>query len=103
LYLKLRDGSIIDDLLIRDGQGNVAGGLKMANGTNSRRAPPFPGTRAKSAALVREQYVKAQEYRENSPANGIPRRCPNATYGSLVEVLEGKRTGITTLTATTTC
>src|SRR6478672_10597003 len=55
LYLKLRDGGTIDDLLIRDGQGKIAGGLKMANGTNSRRAPPFPGTRAKSAALVREQ------------------------------------------------
>jgi imidazolonepropionase-like amidohydrolase len=57
LYLKLRDGNIIDDLLIRDAQGNVAGGMKMANGTNSRGAAPFSGTRAKSAALVREQYV----------------------------------------------
>ena len=37
--------------------------MKMANGTNSRKDPPFPGTRGKSAALVREQFVKAQEYR----------------------------------------
>lgn len=67
LYLKLRAGRIVDDLLIKDAQGNIAGGLKMANGTNSLRAGasgPFPGTRAKSASLVREQFVKAQEYRE---------------------------------------
>ncbi len=95
LYLKLRDGSTIDDLLIRDGQGTIAGGLKMANGTNSRRAPPFPGTRAKSAALVREQYVKAQEYREKiRRANGDREKMPerDLRMESLVEVLEGKRT-----------
>jgi imidazolonepropionase-like amidohydrolase len=95
LYLKLRDGSTIDDLLIRDGQGAIAGGLKMANGTNSRRAPPFPGTRAKSAALVREQYVKAQEYREKiRRANGDREKMPerDLRMEALVEVLEGKRT-----------
>ena len=95
LYLKLRDGNTIDDLLIRDGQGNIAGGLKMANGTNSRRAPPFPGTRAKSAALVREQYVKAQEYREKvRRANGDREKMPerDLRMETLVEVLEGKRT-----------
>lgn len=95
LYLKLRDGSTIDDLLIRDAQGNIAGGLKMANGTNSRKAPPFPGTRAKSAALVREQYVKAQEYREKiRRANGDREKLPerDLRMESLVEVLEGKRT-----------
>src|SRR4029453_18049539 len=52
LYLKLRDANTIDGLLITNKEGRVAGGLKMANGTNSRKAPPFPGTRAKSAALV---------------------------------------------------
>ncbi len=94
LYLKLRDGNIIDDLLIRDGQGNTAGGLKMANGTNSRKAPPFPGTRAKSAALVREQYVKAQEYREKlRRAGGDPEKMPerDLRMEALIEVLEGKR------------
>ena len=40
------------------------GGLKMANGTNSMRDPPFPGTRGKSAFLVREQYIKAREYHD---------------------------------------
>jgi imidazolonepropionase-like amidohydrolase len=94
LYLKLRDGNIIDDLLIRDAQGNVAGGMKMANGTNSRRAGPFPGTRAKSAALVREQYVKAQEYREKfRRANGDREKMPERDLGleALLEVLDGKR------------
>ena len=68
LYLKARDGRIVDDLLIRDAQGNMLYGIKIANGTNSLRsgaaAGPFSGTRGKSAALVREQFVKAQEYRE---------------------------------------
>lgn len=94
LYLKLRDGNVIDDLLIRDSQGVIAGGIKMANGTNSRRADPFPGTRAKSAALVREQYVKAQEYRDKiRRANGDPEKLParDLRMEALVEVLEGKR------------
>jgi imidazolonepropionase-like amidohydrolase len=68
LYLKLRDGRTVDDLLIRDVQGRILYGIKMANGTNSLRsgasAGPFSGTRGKSAALVREYFVKAQEYRE---------------------------------------
>ncbi|MEJ7607821.1 MAG: hypothetical protein WKF37_16505 [Bryobacteraceae bacterium] len=59
LYLKLRDGRVIDDLLINLPDGRIAGGIKMANGTNSRKAAPFPGTRAKSSALVREQFIKA--------------------------------------------
>ena len=37
IYLKLRDGKVIDDLLIRDARGEIAGGIKMANGTNSLR------------------------------------------------------------------
>ena len=66
LYLKLRDGNTIDDLLIHNADGSIAGGIKMANGTNPQRNPPFPGTRAKSAAMVREQFVKAQEYRDRT-------------------------------------
>ncbi len=68
LYLKLRDGRTVDDLLIRDARGGYLYGIKMANGTNPLRsgaaAGPFSGTRGKSAALVREQFVRAQEYRE---------------------------------------
>ncbi len=94
LYLKLREGNVIEDLLIRDSQGIIAGGIKMANGTNSRRADPFPGTRAKSAALVREQYIKAQEYRDKiQKAGGNPEKLParDLRLEALVEVLEGRR------------
>jgi imidazolonepropionase-like amidohydrolase len=95
LYIKLRDGKVIDDLLIRNPDGSIAGGIKMANGTNPRRAAPFPGTRAKAAALVREQYVKAQEYRDKvraagSDASKLPPR--DLRMEALVEVLDRKRT-----------
>jgi imidazolonepropionase-like amidohydrolase len=92
IYLKLRDGQTIDDLIIRLPDGRIAGGMKMANGTNSRKPPPFPGTRAKSAALVREEFVKAQEYREKMRRPDASKR-PDRDLGleALVEVLEGKR------------
>ena len=97
LYLKLRRGNVAEDLLIRDAQGNIMGGLKMANGTNPLRTNspgPFPGTRAKSAALVREQLVKAQDYRDKiRRARGDASKLPARDLGmeALVEVLEGKR------------
>lgn len=94
LYLKLREAHTIDDLLIKLPDGTNAGGLKMANGTNSIRAAPFPGTRAKSAALVREQYIKAQEYRDKiARAKGDADKMPARDLGleELVEVLDGKR------------
>lgn len=93
-YVKLRDGKIINDLLIYNDDGSAAGGIKMANGTNSRRAAPFPGTRAKSAALVREQFVKAQEYRDKiQRAAGDPEKLPDRDLAleSLVAALDGKR------------
>jgi imidazolonepropionase-like amidohydrolase len=96
IYLKLRDvpNPTIDDLAYRNPDGSYAGGMKMANGTNSIRPPPFPGTRAKSAALVREQYVKAQEYRDKMKrAAGDPEKTPprDLAMEALVEVLDGKR------------
>jgi len=94
LYLKLRDGRKIDDLLIPLPDGRNAGGIKMANGTNSRKAAPFPGTRAKSAALIREQYIKAQEYREKmQQAGGDASKLParDLRLEALVEALEGRR------------
>lgn len=92
IYLKLRDGNTIDDLMIRLPDGSPAGGIKMANGTNSRREPPFPGTRAKSAALVREQFVKAQDYRTKMQRSD-PAKRPDRDLGleALVDVLEGRR------------
>lgn len=94
LYLKLREGNTIGDLLTTNAAGKVAGGLKMANGTNSRRDPPFPGTRGKSAALVREKFVAAQEYQAKiARAKGDTEKLPARDLGLeiLVEVLEGKR------------
>lgn len=97
LYIKLRDGANkIDDLLIYDKDGKYMGGIKFANGTNSIRAGggSFPGTRAKSAALIREQFVKAAEYRRKIQAAGgdaskLPPR--DLAMESLTEVLDGKR------------
>lgn len=97
LYLKLRDGAVkIDDLLIYDKDGKYMGGIKFANGTNSIRpgGGAFPGTRAKSAALVRAQFIKAREYQEKikkagTDASKLPPR--DLAMETLVEVLEGKR------------
>lgn len=78
LYLKLRDGEIVDDLLIYDADGHIAGGMKMANGTNSQRKPPFPETRAKSAALIRTEFIKAQEYQKKiERAKDDPEKMPD--------------------------
>lgn len=96
MYLKLREGQTLDALALgKLPNGSYLGGLKMANGTNSRRATAsFPGTRAKSAALVREQFVKAQDYqRKLKEAGEDPKKRPARDLGleALVEVLEGKR------------
>lgn len=97
LYLKLRDGRTVDDLLIRDAQGRMLYGIKMANGTNSLRsgsaAGPFSGTRGKSAALVREYFVRAQEYREKARRAGndktkLPPR--DLALEQIVDVLDRK-------------
>ena len=98
LYLKLRDdANTVEDLLIYDKAGNYAGGIKFANGTNPIRSGggSFPGTRSKSAALVREQFVKALDYRDKIRRAGndkskLPPR--DLAMEALVEVLDGKRT-----------
>jgi imidazolonepropionase-like amidohydrolase len=94
-YLKLRDGRTIKDLLYcQDELRDICGGMKMANGTNPRGQPPFPGTRAKAAAQARALFVRAQEYREKvRAAKGDPTKLPtrDLQMEALVEVLEGKR------------
>ena len=95
LYLKLRKGNTIDDLLIKLPDGSNAGGLKMANGTNPRGTPPQPGTRGKAAALVRADFIKAQEYRAKiMAAKGDASKLPprDLRMEELVEVIDGKRT-----------
>jgi imidazolonepropionase-like amidohydrolase len=96
VYLKLREANTIEDMLIYlDDEKTIYGGLKMANGTNPIGSGPFPGTRAKSAAMVRALYVKAQEYQAKiEAADGDETEMPSRDIGmeTLVEVLEGKRT-----------
>jgi len=92
VYLKLRDGDAITDLAYRFDGGEIAGGLKMANGTNPMRDAPFPGTRAKSAALVRAAYIKAQEYAEKRASADEDSQPPrDLGLEALGEVLNGKR------------
>lgn len=97
LYIKLRDdANRIEDLMIYDKNGVYAGGIKFANGTNPIRSGggSFPGTRSKSAALVREQFIKAREYRDKiKRANGDQEKLPPRDLGMemLVDVLDGKR------------
>ena len=93
-YLKLRDGTDIYDLLFcRDVLREVCGGIKMANGTNPRGEPPFPNTRGRAAAIVRERFVRAQEYREKiRTAGGADRVTPrDLELEALAEVLDGRR------------
>lgn len=98
IYVKLRfaDGppSKIDDIFIRDKDDKAMGGLKMANGTNSIRNGSFPGTRGKSAFLVREQYIKAREYHAKvKRAGDDPDKLPprDLHLETLVEAMQGKR------------
>lgn len=96
VYLKMRkERKTINDMLFCDDVLNgICGGLKMANGTNSLREPPFSGTRAKSAAIIRALFIKAQEYKDKlEKSNGDPEKMPkrDLEMETLVEVLEGKR------------
>lgn len=93
LYLKLRDGNDILDMVYRFEDGTPAGGLKMANGTNPMDEPPFPGTRAKSAALVRAALISAGEYAEKREKDSDDSDRPDRDLAkeALGEVLSGRR------------
>ena len=98
VYVKLRyyEGKprTIEQLLYRDGEGNGLGGLKMANGTNSMKGGVFPGTRGKSAYLVRQEYIKAREYHNKiQRADSDPEKLPprDLHLETLVEAMQGKR------------
>lgn len=95
VYVKNKPANNIEDMLFcNDPLKDICGGMKMANGTNSIRTTPFPGTRGKSAAVVRQLYVKAQEYKKKlDNARGDPEKMPtrDLQMEALVEVLEGKR------------
>jgi len=104
IYLKLRLGGdgprVIDDLFVFDrSEGSrwgdePMGGLKMANGTNSQRSEPFPGTRGKSAQLVRSKFIAAMEYRDKvAAADGDPAKLParDLDLEAPVDVMSGRR------------
>ena len=98
IYVKLRYGGDgprrVEDLFIRDANGDPVGGLKMANGTNSISQAPFPGTRGKSAYLVRQEFIRAREYQAKvSAAAGDMEKLPprDLHLETLVEVLQQKR------------
>lgn len=95
VYLKLRDANKVEDMLmVVDEETGIFGGLKMANGTNPLRAGGTPGTRAKSAALVRSLFLKAQDYKKKiDDADGDASKMParDLQMETLIEVMEGKR------------
>src|SRR5262245_52144718 len=102
VYVKLR-GRTIEEMRIRTDK--VLGGLKMANGENPKRFnfernKQAPATRMKLAALQREQFVKAREYKRQWDAyrkklQSDPNAAPpdvDLAMEPLVEVLEKRRT-----------
>jgi imidazolonepropionase-like amidohydrolase len=91
VYVKPRVVNTIDEMLFCDDVlTGICGGMKMANGTNSIRDKPFPGTRAKSAALVRTLFVKAQQYRAKKEEDAD--HPVDLEMEALLEVLDGRRT-----------
>ncbi len=91
-YLKLREGDTISELLYCDDiNEDICGGMKMANGTNPRGEVPFPGTRAKAAAMVRETFLEAQQYQQQQEVGG--EEAPERDLGmeALGQVLRGER------------
>jgi imidazolonepropionase-like amidohydrolase len=94
VYVKTRNERTIEAMMIRDASGEPTGGIKMANGTNPMRAAPFAGTRGKAAAMVREQFIRAQEYQGKiARANGDPEKMParDLALEQLVLAMEGKK------------
>lgn len=84
-YIKLRKGRTIEDVAFAMKDGAALGGMKMANGTNPMGGSGFPGTRAKSASLVREALVEAKGYCAGD------RKQRELAKDALCEVLSGER------------
>jgi imidazolonepropionase-like amidohydrolase len=87
-YVKLH-GRTVQEMLI---PGSV-GGLKLANGENPKRVyggrKQAPQTRMKVAALQRDLFVRAQQYREKGGDEDGKR---DLDLEPVIEVLEGTRT-----------
>jgi hypothetical protein len=107
LYLKLRASPHDRRLaVLPDPRRHVCGGMKMANGTNSRSASrpspaPAPSRRRWCASCSSRRRTTRRKWQ---PPATTPRQGPRATSGmeALLEVLDGKRIVHTTPTATTT-
>ena len=84
-YMKLRKARTIEDIAFQMKDGAALGGMKMANGTNPMGRSGFPGTRAKSAALVREVLTEAKAYCAGD------RKQRDLAKEALCEVLSGER------------
>jgi imidazolonepropionase-like amidohydrolase len=94
IYMKLREVFTVEQLAIRNEDGSIAGGIKMANGTNPQKKAPFPGTRGKAAALVRMQFHRARDYRRRvEAAAGDPAKMPDRSLAmeALLDAMDGKR------------
>ncbi len=95
VYVKYR-GRSIEEMRIMGlaGKTVILGGLKMANGENpkgyGRNRQQAPFTRMKIAALQRETFQKAKEYKAKIDAGTKVDR--DIALEPIVEVLEGKRT-----------
>ncbi len=91
LYLKTKHGRTLHDLTFcKDPLTEICGGMKMANGTNSKRGSgKFPGTRARSASLARNLFLGAQEYQKKKDAGDEVDR--DLKKEALIEIMEGKR------------
>lgn len=84
-YMKLRQGRTVNDVAYQMKDGAVLGGIKMANGTNPMGRTGFPGTRAKSAALLRTALTDAKTYCAGD------RKKRELAKDALCEVLAGER------------
>ncbi|MEI7685398.1 MAG: amidohydrolase family protein [Planctomycetota bacterium] len=101
LYVKFR-GAVIDAMRIVTTR--ILGGIKFANGENPKGVygskGAAPGTRMKTAALQREQFVKARDYQrkwkayQDAKDKGEKATAPDRDLAldPLVEVLEKRRT-----------
>jgi imidazolonepropionase-like amidohydrolase len=95
VYVKYR-GRGVEEMRVTGLAGNteVVGGLKMANGENpkgyGKNKQQAPFTRMKIAALQRETFQKAKEYKAQIDAGEKPPR--DIALEPIVEVLERKRT-----------
>lgn len=95
VYLKYR-GRTVEEMRVfgRAGTKEILGGLKMANGENpkgyGRTKQQAPFTRMKVAALQRETFQKAKEYKAKLDSGAKVDR--DVALEPIVEVLNGTRT-----------